>query len=637
MIHQLKHIAQKNFPLWVILGVDILLATFSFSLACIIIGTINDEAVTARNFLLALAIVLILRFIGFVITKSHMGIIKYTSSKDAIRLVTAVIISTSGIISIEGIYYYWSSEHLLTPAVLVMDALILIFALSSFRLGFKMLYRRSIPVKRDNRMELIVYGAGEAGVVVKKSLDSDLKSRRKVIAFIDDNPKLQGKRVEGVKIYSPEEGYSALIEGNEEVEVLLAIQNISHSDKKRIIEEFLEKKVVLKIIPPIDSWFEGEFNPKTIKTVNIEDLLERDPIVLNKNKISSELGNQVILVTGAAGSIGSEIARQCLAFEPKLLVLIDQGESPLYEIENELKGNKNVEFIIADVSNPCRMKKIFSYFKPSYVFHAAAYKHVPLMENNPYEAINTNVFGTQIVANLAVEYNADKFVFVSTDKAVNPTNIMGASKRIAEIYVQSLNAKLQLESDNHTKFVTTRFGNVLGSNGSVIPLFKKQIEQGGPVTVTHPEITRFFMTIHEACQLVLEAGVMGHGGEIYIFDMGESVKIVDLAKKMINLSGYVEGKDIKIKFCGLRPGEKLKEELLNNRENTIGTHNPKIMVAHVQEYNYLEVNKIISELFKEKDNLRNRSLVRTMKKIVPEYISNNSIYEELDKKLLNTK
>ena len=276
------------------------------------------------------------------------------------------------------------------------------------------------------------------------------------------------------------------------------------------------------------------------------------------------------------------------------------------------------------------MEKIFQHFKPSYVFHAAAYKHVPLMEDNPYEAINTNVFGTQNVANLAAKYQVKKFVFVSTDKAVNPTNIMGASKRIAEIYVQSLNAKLSLESDYHTMYITTRFGNVLGSNGSVIPLFRKQIAEGGPLTVTHPDITRYFMTIPEACQLVLEAGVMGQGGEIYIFDMGESVKIIDLAHKMINLSGFEVDKDIKITFTGLRPGEKLREELLNDNENTIGTHNPKIMVARVPEYNYLEVNSLINELYEHKDSLQNEILVKTMKKIVPEYISNNSIYEKLD-------
>ncbi len=412
-------------------------------------------------------------------------------------------------------------------------------------------------------------------------------------------------------------------------ELVIALNELSPIRKKRIIEHCLQHKISVKTIPPVSAWINGEFNLQSIKAIKIEDLLEREPIKLRKNKISNELKDQVILITGAAGSIGSEIVRQCLSFKPKLVVLVDQGETPLYEIENELSA-QNIEIIVGDVRNVSRMEKIFEHFKPSYVFHAAAYKHVPLMEGNPYEAINTNVFGTQNIANLSAKYQVKKFVFVSTDKAVNPTNIMGASKRIAEIYVQSLNAKLRLESDHHTMYITTRFGNVLGSNGSVIPLFKKQIEEGGPVTVTHPEITRYFMTIPEACQLVLEAGVMGNGGEIYIFDMGESIKIIDLAHKMINLSGFEVDKDIKITFTGLRPGEKLREELLNDNENTIGTHNPKIMIARVPEYNYLEVNNIINKLYNQKDSLKNDTLVKTMKKIVPEYISNNSIYEKLD-------
>ncbi len=354
-------------------------------------------------------------------------------------------------------------------------------------------------------------------------------------------------------------------------------------------------------------------------------MLERDPIILNKKNISLDLKNQVILITGAAGSIGSEIVRQCLNFKPKSVILIDQGETPLYEIEKELESKVNIEIVVADVCNTARMERVFEYYNPNYVFRAAAYKHVPLVEDNPYEALNNNVFGTQIIANLSNKYKLKKFVFISTDKAVNPTNIMGASKRIAEMYVQSLNAKLSLESDSHTKYITTRFGNVLGSNGSVIPLFTKQIENGGPITVTHRDITRYFMTIPEACQLVLEAGVMGIGGEIFILDMGKSVKIVDLARKMIRLSGLKEEEDIEIKFTGLRPGEKLKEELLNDKENTVGTHNPKIMVAKVPEYNYLEINQMITDMFQGQETLQNQKLVQIMKRIVPEYNSNNYI------------
>lgn len=389
--------------------------------------------------------------------------------------------------------------------------------------------------------------------------------------------------------------------------------------------------MVIKNVPPIDKWINGEFTFNQIKNVNVSDLLGREPMDLENKNIQNALKGKVVLVTGAAGSIGSEIAKQCTEYNPKYLMLLDQAETPLYELEYKI-NKPNIEMMIGDVANEGRMRQLFKAFKPDIIFHAAAYKHVPLMEDNPYEAVNTNVFGTRILANLAVEYNAEKFVFVSTDKAVNPTNIMGASKRIAEMYVQSLNNILDIKQDTHTKFITTRFGNVLGSNGSVIPRFKQQIEEGGPLTVTHPDITRYFMTIPEACQLVLEAGSMGNGGEIYIFDMGESVRIVDLAKKMIKLSGFQEGKDIEIVFTGLRPGEKLTEELLNQKEQTIGTHHPKIMVAKVRKSDYAEIEDVIEGMLRNRDKLTNRLIVTSMKQMIPEFISNNSIYEELDKK-----
>ena len=636
MINRIKRVAHNNTPRWVVLTLDLLLSAFSFGLAYFVTEALNFENFNAESYLYPLGLVLIFRLISFIATKSYTGIIRYTSTQDAVRIFFAVAISTIAILFAEGTAFAFLGIHFIKPAVIIIDAFILTFFLSAFRISFKLLYNQYAPFNvGKTSKELVIYGAGEAGIIVKRSFERNSRHGRKVIAFIDDNPKLQGKSAEGVKIYSSDIDFDNLIEDRNNVEVIVAINNISAIRKKRIIENCLQHNIEVKTIPPVSAWINGEFNPQSIKALRIEDLLERNPIKLSKEKISRELKNQVILITGAAGSIGSEIVRQCIPFGPKKIILIDQGETPLYEIGNELKG-KNIEIVVADVCNTSRMERVFAHFQPSYVFHAAAYKHVPLMEDNPYEAINTNVFGTQNLANLSTKYGVKKFVFVSTDKAVNPTNIMGASKRIAEIFVQSLNAKLRLESDNHTMFVTTRFGNVLGSNGSVIPLFKKQIEAGGPVTVTHPEITRFFMTIPEACQLVLEAGVMGKGGEIYIFDMGESVKIVDLARKMIRLSGFEEGKDIKIKFTGLRPGEKLKEELLSDKENTIGTHNPKIMVAKVPEYNYLEVNDLISDLYKDKDVLKNRMLVKTMKRIVPEYISNNSVYEELDKKFIDS-
>jgi len=602
----------------------------SFGFACILTEVFTKSLeLQLFNFLRPLLIILFVRLIAFRITRSYSGIVRYTSTQDAVRIFLAIALSTAILLTGELIFEFNSIHTFINPAVIIIDSLIALAALTGFRIVFKLLYNEYAPFKSGDSTELIIYGAGEAGIIVKRSVERNVKLGKKVVAFLDDNKQLHGKTVEGVKIYSPDIDFNQILKNPSNAELVISLNQLSAVRKTSIIERCLQNKMLVKTIPPVNAWINGEFNLQSIKAVRIEDLLEREPITLRKNKISKELKDQVILITGAAGSIGSEIVRQCLSFDPKLVVLVDQGETPLYEIENEL-SRANIAIVVADVRNVSRMEKIFQHFKPSYVFHAAAYKHVPLMEDNPYEAINTNVFGTQNVANLAAKYQVKKFVFVSTDKAVNPTNIMGASKRIAEIYVQSLNAKLSLESDHHTMYITTRFGNVLGSNGSVIPLFRKQIAEGGPLTVTHPDITRYFMTIPEACQLVLEAGVMGQGGEIYIFDMGESVKIIDLAHKMINLSGFEVDKDIKITFTGLRPGEKLREELLNDNENTIGTHNPKIMVARVPEYNYLEVNSLITELYEHKDSLQNEILVKTMKKIVPEYISNNSIYEKLD-------
>ena len=630
MIRSIKLFTRKNTPRWVVLIIDLIISGISFGLACLLTEVfIKSLELQLFTYLRPLLIILFVRLIAFRITRSYSGIVRYTSTQDAVRIFFAIALSTAILLTAELIFELNSIQTYINPAVIIIDSLIALAALTGFRILFKLLYNEYAPFKSQDTKELIIYGAGEAGIIVKRSVERNVKLGKKVVAFLDDNKQLHEKTLEGIKIYSPDVNLNEIFKNPFNAELVIALNELSPIRKKRIIEHCLQHKISVKTIPPVNAWINGEFNLQSIKAIKIEDLLEREPIKLRKNKISNELKDQVILITGAAGSIGSEIVRQCLSFKPKLVVLVDQGETPLYEIENELSA-QNIEIIVGDVRNVSRMEKIFEHFKPSYVFHAAAYKHVPLMEGNPYEAINTNVFGTQNIANLSAKYQVKKFVFVSTDKAVNPTNIMGASKRIAEIYVQSLNAKLRLESDHHTMYITTRFGNVLGSNGSVIPLFKKQIEEGGPVTVTHPEITRYFMTIPEACQLVLEAGVMGNGGEIYIFDMGESIKIIDLAHKMINLSGFEVDKDIKITFTGLRPGEKLREELLNDNENTIGTHNPKIMIARVPEYNYLEVNNIINKLYDQKDSLKNDTLVKTMKKIVPEYISNNSIYEKLD-------
>ena len=630
-------LSQQNTPNWLKLSIDLLISVVSFSLAFFTIKSFYFINLDVSSYLYPLSFVFLVRLISFIATKSYKGIIRYTSTHDAVRIFFAVAIGTIPILIAETALFLYTGVHIIEPPIIIIDSFILILFISGFRISFKILHNRYAPFDKNiNKKEIIIYGAGQAGIIVKRSFEQQSQHGRKVIAFLDDNTKLQGQTAEGVNIYRPEVDFDTITSERDNLIVILAINNISALRKKRIIETCLENNIEIKTIPPVDTWIDGKFNVQSIKPTRIEDLLERDPIELSSKNIKKELKNQVILITGAAGSIGSEIARQCIRFDPKEIILIDQAETPLYELQNELNHLDNIRMIIGDVCNESRMDDVFAQYQPSYVFHAAAYKHVPLMEEHPYEAINTNVFGTQNLANISVKYGIKKFVFVSTDKAVNPTNIMGASKRIAEIFIQSLNSRLNLVSDSHTMFVTTRFGNVLGSNGSVIPLFKKQIELGGPLTVTHRNITRFFMTIPEACQLVLEAGVMGAGGEIYIFDMGEPVKIVDLARKMISLSGLKEGKDITIKFTGLRPGEKLKEELLNDKENTIGTYNPKIMVAKVPDYNYLETNELISDLYKQKDILKNRMLVKIMKHIVPEYISNNSVYEELDKKFIDS-
>ena len=442
--------------------------------------------------------------------------------------------------------------------------------------------------------------------------------------------KKAGKKLEGINIYRSS-GLEQLLQRRTIDRLIIAKRDLPAERKREVVELGLKYDIAVLEVPRFESWINGELSVRQIRKVNIEDLLERDTIKLNEEELSKQILNKSVLVTGAAGSIGSEIVRQLTRFKPSKIVLFDQAESPLYDIELELREEFqffDAEIVIGDMRDKERMENVFSVLRPDLVYHAAAYKHVPMMENNPSEAIKTNVFGTANVAELAVRYGAERFVMVSTDKAVNPTNVMGASKRIAEIYIQSLDKK------SKTSFITTRFGNVLGSNGSVIPRFKRQIEAGGPVTVTHPEITRYFMTIPEACQLVLQAGALGNGGEIFVFDMGESVKIVDLARKMIKLSGYKLGNDINISFTGLRPGEKLYEELLNVKENTLPTVHPRIMIAKVREYSHSEVVELVSEFhpyLQEKDNF---GIVRHMKVMVPEFRSKNSVYEQLDKEMV---
>ena len=620
-------IFRENIPRWIILCIDTGICLFSLVLAYMLRFNFSIPGSEIPFFLKTIIPYVIgTRMVSFYLSRTYHGIVRYTSSKDAQRIFLTNL-AVSLIFAIVNIFTFFSPmEIFILPfSILIIEFMSTTFLMITLRILFKTLYFEYLSPAREKR-SVIIFGAGESGIITKRTLDRDAGTKYKVLGFIDDDRNKHGKKLEGVTIYG-EERLRELLAGHDVAHVIISVQNISPARKQEIVDLCLNYNTKVLNVPPVTSWINGELSFRQIKKVNIEELLEREPIRLDEENISLQLRGKVVLVTGAAGSIGSELVRQIAGYRPGLLVLLDQAESPLYDMEMELKDKPGIcpyEIVMGDVSNKERMINLFRTFRPQIVYHAAAYKHVPMMENNPSESVLTNVLGTKIISDLSVEYGVERFVMVSTDKAVNPTSVMGASKRIAEIYTQSLGKKAG------TKFITTRFGNVLGSNGSVIPRFRQQIEKGGPVTITHPEITRYFMTIPEACQLVLEAGAMGKGGEIFIFDMGKSVKIVDLAKKMIKLSGLELDKDIKIVFTGLRPGEKLYEELLNNQENTIPTHHAQIMIAKVKEYDFERIARDISELIALFDKQENEAIVAKMKAIVPEYVSNNSVYEKLD-------
>ncbi len=566
----------------------------------------------------------------------YTGIVRYTSAIDSIRILSTITFSVFVLLVIKLVIQANEIERNIPTALIIFFALFSFLILTVYRTIIKIFFLYTKKVN-GSRKKTLIYGAGDLGIAVKRTLDHDVRSKNAIVGFLDDNDQKINKVIDGTKIYSSQK-FSHLINTLNIEEVIIASHNIPSDRKNEITDVALEKNVNILTLPPVKKIMNGDLNPNQIQKIKIEDLLEREPIKINDDHILSQTKGKRILVTGAAGSIGSEIATQLGRYEPQMIILCDQAESPLHNLQLDLQDefpNQVYHTYIADVRSTKRMQLLFDTFKPHYVYHAAAYKHVPMMENHPLEAVQTNVMGTKNLADLAVEFQVEKFVFVSTDKAVNPTNIMGATKRIAEIYVQSLNNHLEntLGASVHTKFITTRFGNVLGSNGSVIPRFRDQIQKGGPVTVTHPEITRYFMTIPEACRLVLEAGTMGQGGEIFVFDMGKSVKIVELAKKMIRLSGFKPNEDIEIKFTGLRPGEKLYEELLNDLENTLPTHHEKIMIAKVRENNYDRVCMKIGELQQRLATQNKNEVVYQMKIIVPEFKSKNSIYEQLDKEI----
>jgi FlaA1/EpsC-like NDP-sugar epimerase len=615
---------------WLVLAIDVFLVAVSFIISYLIRFNLTFNFDTTRLFD-QLPFVTLLAAVSFLVTGSYKGVVRHTGVRDVYNIFNAICLSS--ILMIVMVLLNRELDILdnftIPLSIIIIHSLLAFIALTSARYVFKSLFDNFMIRNFKASKNVLIYGAGESGILTQNALSNHTKSRVSVVGYIDNDNQKVGKLINGVKVFHRDVLNKEFMIKNNISEVIFSIQNIEPKKLKEMVEGLVELPVQVKIVPPVENWINGELKVSQIKQVQIEDLLNRVPIDIKKSKVSEELKDQVILVTGGAGSIGSEIVRQIMGYDYKSLIIIDQAESALYDLQQELKqkGFHNFVPIVGDIRDKNRMNTFFQEYKPTMVFHAAAYKHVPLMEYNSYEAIKINVAGTKILVDLSLGHGVDKFVFVSTDKAVNPTNVMGATKRIAEMYISSM------QQENRTKFITTRFGNVLGSNGSVIPLFRKQIEKGGPLTVTHKDITRYFMTIPEASQLVLEAASMGKGGEIFIFDMGESVKIFDLAKNMIKLSGLKYPEDIDIKITGLRPGEKLYEELLANGENTLPTYHKKIMIGKTRELDYVYVRSKIDELCVS-NMFFNETTVKIMKEIVPEYVSNNSELCKLDQKNL---
>ncbi|SIQ77336.1 polysaccharide biosynthesis protein [Maribacter ulvicola] len=622
----LNYSAQRYASKWLVLCIDLITVVFSFMLSYFIRFNLTLDF-DVHNFFVQVPLIATASLIAFLIVGSYKGVVRHTGVRDVYNIFNAVCFFSILVIFVVLVNRQLDilSQFTIPLSIIIINSLITFIGLAASRFVFKSFYNKmnsSIKVTKN----ILIYGAGDSGVLTHSAINNNTKSRYKVIGYIDRDAKKIGKNINGIPVFARKTLTEAFIVKNNISEIIFSIQNINSVKLRKTVEGLVDLPIVVKIVPPIEDWINGELKVSQIKQVQIEDLLDRAPISIKNSKIAMELMNKTIMVTGGAGSIGSEIVRQICNYSYNSLIVIDSAESALYDLQQELKQNGFHNFIpiVSDIRDKNRMNALFSEHRPNVVFHAAAYKHVPLMEYNSYEAIKINIGGTKNVADLSLIHGVEKFVFVSTDKAVNPTNVMGATKRIAEMYISCM------QKENKTKFITTRFGNVLGSNGSVIPLFRKQIEKGGPLTLTHKDITRYFMTIPEASQLVLEAGAMGEGGEIFIFDMGESVKIYDLAKNMIKLSGLRYPEDIDIKITGLRPGEKLYEELLANGENTLPTYHQKIKISKVRDVDYAKVRSKIDELCIT-NMFFSGNTVKLMKDIVPEYVSKNSDLCELDK------
>lgn len=626
-----RYLSSKVLPIWTILLIDVFIIVSSCMLAYALRYDFRSIFLDSSTIDKTILWTVIVNLVFFRVFRTYSNVLRFSSFVDIMRIFVSLTVSYGVLMVTSVLLDTYLNVKIAPVSVLFMTYVINFALMACSRIVVKMFFE-IINFDRSQTVNVFIYGAKEVGVNIAKSLRVNLRNHYRLRGFIADEPELIDKIMMGVKVYPNDDTLIERLDDRDVSTIIISPAKMDQLKKTDIAGRLLAHNIKLLTAPPLSEWGGQPLNRTQLKEIQIEDLLQREPIEVDIHKIASHLEGKRVMISGAAGSIGSEIMRQVASFNPYKLILVDQAETPLHDIRLELQDrwrDIDAETIVADISNPTRIEAIFREYKPQYIFHAAAYKHVPMMEDNVSESIQVNVAGTRILADFAVKYGAEKFVMISTDKAVNPTNVMGCSKRICEIYVQSLAKKLQEKGEGTVQFITTRFGNVLGSNGSVIPRFRDQIQRGGPVTVTHPEIIRYFMTIPEACRLVLEAGSMGNGGEIYIFDMGKPVKIVDLAKRMISLSGRT---DVKIEFTGLRHGEKLYEELLNVKELTKPTYHDKIMIATVREYDYDEVKERIQNLIEMSYTYDQMKIVAAMKDIVPEFVSKNSCFEALDKK-----
>jgi FlaA1/EpsC-like NDP-sugar epimerase len=623
-------------PRWIIFAIDVTIVLIACLITHVIVYSLNVEPNTILKAYLQYTLILIVNAFSFMFFKTYSGIIRHSTFIDGVKLLVATSTSYFGLMIFNYSYLLVYQDKLYLTTALFVTYVISFLLLFLFRILVKNFFEIYLRVEDTNQLvRAVIYGADANAISVANALKTEKPARFNVVAFVDKYKQVKtSKSILNLPIINQTKSIHVILRSVRAEALIIAEKSLSKNETRELVEECLEYNVKVFTVPLITDWEDQGQISNQLKNFAIEDLLERKPIVLDNKKISAQIQGKTVMITGGAGSIGSEIVRQVLNFSPYKIIILDQAESPLHSLQLEIAEQTSdikIRTVLADVKDYKALENVFEKYKPDFVYHAAAYKHVPLMEENPSQAIHTNVIGTKNLADLSNKYLVEKFVLISTDKAVNPSSVMGASKRIAEKYVQSLNYHLlNSKKKETTKFITTRFGNVLGSNGSIVPLFTKQIQEGGPITITHPEIIRYFMTIPEACQLVLEAGAMGNGGEIYIFDMGEPVKIIDLAKKMIRLAGFVPDKEINIKIIGLRPGEKLYEELLNDTSKTLPTHNTQIMIAQDSCDDFLDVSNAINELMVTAQKKSNDDVVSKMKMIVPEFKSMNSVFESLD-------